>query len=830
MKEPKFEMEYLGAFLHDVGKFAYRAGEGRGDHEERGKKLIGNLLFKIKVLSKYRIISEFDFDDLENCIQRGTKNIQKADQIAAEERIDEFKSSRKTLRPLVSILSRVRLPDGPGLPKIHYYSPDAIEFKVKMPKPTNLLSTSYWELDSDESSEFREQYSSLFDEFVKNFEMLQNFYNFRTFFTTLFKVFERFTGLISSASYVSSPDISLFDHSRVVAALTSCFRFGNEDKPCLFVKGDISGIQKFIFYDIEEANRAAKQLRGRSFYVKLLADTVANYIVRELGLYDANILYCSGGHFLLLVPNNGENNAKINEIEAKINRALLKKFGGVLQLVLSKDAFEADDVGSNFSLISMLIEHFLKFSKMQKSFSILEEIFDMSDIDVERVRANEDMFIEIGKNLVKSDYIIEIVRKKNSKFHQKNEIVIDFEEFHTYYAFGTKENVTEKLTKIWDDSVDYFIVHNIRSTDLLELHKLIFSNKHHPQNFPIGLSFKFVGSFIPSDSREGGRPLTFEELAEGKGGGNSQKRGEVEEKSEDFPLLGVAKMDVDNLGNIFKYGLNTPKADKSDESLYSISRFAMLSRELDRFFCGHINTIAEKHNIYLVYSGGDDLFAVGKWTNIINFVQSVRKEFEQFACGNQNLTISCGTVFVKPNYPVARFAREANEQLEKAKSKTKTKNQVSIFYREVFWKELDFLLKIGELLYNAIKDDVSSKKLPRSFVHNLLTLTQQCLDENGRINVEKVNKVVSKLYYAFARREIDYKALMKNEMTDREKEKELQTVGEEGARTIQIANDEFMRIFARYFIASEDEFRKNWYENFQIPASYVILKTRKLNK
>jgi CRISPR-associated protein Csm1 len=64
----------------------------------------------------------------------------------------------------------------------------------------------------------------------------------------------------------------------------------------------------------------------------------------------------------------------------------------------------------------------------------------------------------------------------------------------------------------------------------------------------------------------------------------------------------------------------------------TISRFATLSRSMNNFFLWCINYIAEEHNIYITYSGGDDLFAVGNWKDLIDFSIEIHNKFSKFTC------------------------------------------------------------------------------------------------------------------------------------------------------------------------------------------------------
>jgi len=60
----------------------------------------------------------------------------------------------------------------------------------------------------------------------------------------------------------------------------------------LLLKGDISGMQDFIYTVTSKG--AAKGLRGRSVYLQLLTEVIANWILRRLILPFVNLLYQGG--------------------------------------------------------------------------------------------------------------------------------------------------------------------------------------------------------------------------------------------------------------------------------------------------------------------------------------------------------------------------------------------------------------------------------------------------------------------------------------------------------------------------------------------------------
>ncbi|NJM12913.1 MAG: hypothetical protein HC889_14510 [Synechococcaceae cyanobacterium SM1_2_3] len=175
--------------------------------------------------------------------------------------------------------------------------------------------------------------------------------------STLLGQMERFLHCVPAATNIIHPDISLFDHLRVTAAIAEGLYLHHEangtlNQPQLFkelnipkwrlVCGDFSGIQDFI-YNITSAG-AARGLRGRSFYIQLLCDGVSEFILRQLGLYPTARIYSSGGKFYLLLPDCLEEQLR-HEV-AEINRVLLVTFQGKVFLGIGIAPVCARDFGS----------------------------------------------------------------------------------------------------------------------------------------------------------------------------------------------------------------------------------------------------------------------------------------------------------------------------------------------------------------------------------------------------------------------------------------------------------------------------------------------------
>ncbi len=106
---------------------------------------------------------------------------------------------------------------------------------------------------------------------------------------------------------------------------------------------------------------AAKALKGRSFYLQLLMDTIINELLYDLNYYRANVLYSSGGKAYLLLPNIDKVNKYLNEYQEKVEQWLFNKFKGSLYISFGKVSFYFDKNG-NEEKAKYLIENDNEYS------------------------------------------------------------------------------------------------------------------------------------------------------------------------------------------------------------------------------------------------------------------------------------------------------------------------------------------------------------------------------------------------------------------------------------------------------------------------------------
>lgn len=719
------EINYFGALLHDIGKLIWRskdivAGE---THETLGENFIREYLGKIECLKN-------DIGEIIRAANRERGKIWKADVIAAEEREDSLDKAPR--RYLEAITNRVDF----NRPEIKTKSDN---YWYYLPKPLDLSRENNFPIDSKKELrnyshneiEYQKHHKELYENFINEIKLLEKEDDFKSFSWTFIKLLEKYTSKVLSAGFLSHPDISLFDHSRITAALSVCYEDGDPDKECLLIKGDISGIQSYIYDGIREMTDIAKRLRGRSFTIQLLADVISNYFLEELDLFEANLIYNGGGHFLILAPCNDNIKKRLEVISSKVNQALLEKYSGRISLVWDYVECSGQQFILDFKNLYISLDEKITNNKKLKFKNSLVELFSL-ELKAKDFRAKEEKTEEIEKEigalLPKLKYFV-ISNFKIPSNNTENSLGIYFPDFKTYIYLCRDKASVEKLISMSETKKGLRII-SINDTNVVnEFSKSIFLN--------VAKEFRFLGNHVPTKND---KIISFEELAE--------------MQSANYPLLGIMRMDVDNLGAVFSFGL---KEINDAEKKYTPSRVANLSRELNWFFTGYINEVAKKFNIYIAYSGGDDVFVVGNWFDLIKFARELRKEFQEFVCKNNNLSASAGIIFTKPNFPISQSALLAEDQEKLAKNTEikLEKDKVGVLDIQLNWKEFDEFIEYAEELIKLLESDETKNIIPRSFLYYIYNVTDRIFDNKGKLDLRKLNKATTILHYMFARRKVN---------------------------------------------------------------------------
>lgn len=204
----------------------------------------------------------------------------------------------------------------------------------------------------------QEEYKKLWKQFCEEFNNLPHD-SYRGFAESLTYLLKKYTWCIPSNT-MDMANVSLYEHLKTTAAFADCFCVYREcnpsafkwdgtrislvegAKPVILLGGDISGIQSFI-YNVS-SKKAAVSLKGRSFYLQLLIDSVIRKILSHpsIDATAAQVVYSSGGKFYMLLPNT---QAVLNAIDAlrdEFERKLWDEHKGELLLNIGYIPFAFD--------------------------------------------------------------------------------------------------------------------------------------------------------------------------------------------------------------------------------------------------------------------------------------------------------------------------------------------------------------------------------------------------------------------------------------------------------------------------------------------------------
>ena len=511
-----------------------------------------------------------------------------------------------------------------------------------------------------------------------------------------------------------SYDISVYDYIKVKSALiSSLYGYKNnlnydilDDNENYFalLSADISGIQKFI-YTISSKG-ALKSLRARSFYLEIMLEHIVDEILEKFNLYRVNLLYSGGGHFYIVLPNLKNLNEIVKEIKEKINDWFIKEFSIDLYIAMDYKEFSFNDLENTKNIFKSLSQK-LSYNKqrrynIEQLKTILTPKENKSDFECSICHTSSKNTKERDNNLgYACDICYNLYKAGKYLANEENDIII----------VNDKNNLNSEaiveLPSISQNSERYLYFGN----DFGDIVRVYSKNNLKNQNVNL-----YIGNYNVKNKQSD--LISFEELLENTN----------ETKINGIKRIGVLRCDVDNLGQAFINGFG----EYSD-----IFRTSSLSRHLSLFFKYYINFICksdigfDNFNLYndkiyfnkekrivIVYSGGDDVFLVGYWLDVINFAFDLREAFRKYT--NNKLTFSAGIGFFHHKYPISKMAEQTGELEELAK----------------------------ENKYNgAEKDSISLFGIPDSFSYRNNKFNYCFNWEEFKRVIEKINKIFSLCYF-----------------------------------------------------------------------------------
>ena len=672
-----------------------------------------------------------------------------------------------------TLLEQIRL-DRPqdGLP--HY------RFALKPLSPEALFPVAAEHCEREDNRQAQAEYRALWDGFKPAITRIPEAHraSLPLWLDHFDSLWQTYTHAIPSATAGNvKPEVSLYDHSRTTAALAvALWRYHadaghdtntvldgfraqwdrrradselarqawNEEK-FLLIQGDFFGIQDFIFASGGDTQkRAAKLLRGRSFYVSLLSELAALRLLEALDLPSTSQVVNAAGKFLILAPNTPETLATLREVQAEFDAWFLQHtFGqsgiGLAQLPARARDFQSGRKGeeSPFRGLTRRLFEQLETAKLQRFRlcdaapppALFEDFLDAfhnergecridgrspateeiePGIWVSRLAADQ---IRTGDYLAKRERVL---ISRDSLEHGTLRLPIFG--YHVQFTlneddtgrFG-REARTGNLRRCWDFSL--------------------------PQSFdaPLwnGYARRQINAYVPRfdglndwersryDGLDGLEPDDIKTL-------NHLARDD-RQPAEDGPgwigqeALMTLKGDVDNLGRIFEKGLERP----------SFAKLSALSRQVNAFFAIYLPWLCAQgdedgvrcyRNTYTVFAGGDDFFLIGPWHSTLRLARRMKADFARFVAHNPELHFSAALSMTKPGLPIRHLARLAEDALEHAKAHVEqgeAKNAVTCFGQSVHWRQFDRLGQ-REAELARLADQI---RLSTGYIYGLLHLT-----------------------------------------------------------------------------------------------------------
>lgn len=555
-------------------------------------------------------------------------------------------------------------------------------------------------------------------------------------------------------------DISLYDNAKLVAALAGCKYFyskeedSESDKEYMLVSADISGIQNFI-YTISSKG-ALKSLRGRSFYLEIICENIIDEILNKIGLCRANLLYSGGGHFYMLLPNTEFVRKTIEEAKKNINQWFIETYRTGLYIEisyvtiaeeeLSKNDMKENIIGSIYKEVGdknsqgklqrytiEQLEQLMIYSENEQDESECSICHKSFKLDENNICENCKEISELGNNLPKIQTGEKLILIKEGNII--NALKIPSIEQNKTLSLVLKQQ--EKLS-----SESYIRGYSINS-DNIQLKNII--------NIKAGVYSKQI------ENQES--LITFEKLSD---------------MSRGIKRLGVLRADVDNLGKAFSEGFELD--NQLDKYKYiSLSRNSNLSYNLSQFFKSDINSICKgdfkgdkfklledeegDRSVAIVYAGGDDLFIVGAWNEIIELAVDINNQFRKFT--NNKMTLSAGIGIFNSKYPIDQMASQTGKLEEIAKGNGK--NRVCLFdsipenigeeelkYKHLYtWEEFQDCvcnekIKLMYKWFDFNEDNENKLSIGMSLLYRMLLLVRE-IKSGKRINLARIAYLIGRL-------------------------------------------------------------------------------------
>lgn len=616
-------------------------------------------------------------------------------------------------------------------------------------------------IEPNEDKAAQAEYAALWEQFLQALKSIPKSHrnNWPLWLDHFDSAWLTFTQAIPSATNRGVvPDVSLYDHSKAVAALAAALwrwheetgntgadalaKLRNPERPdwdeqkLLLIQGDFFGIQNFIFAQGAQTQKHAhKLLRGRSFQVALLAEMAALKLLETLQLPSTSQIINAAGKFLIVAPNTPAAHEAVATCRHSFDQWCLQHTYGEIGVGIAATPASCNDlISKRFKALTQRLFAELDIAKHRRfdlcgdTAAVRESSFADGPCGyhgrypADRVAEGEKPAscalsrdqISIGEALTKKARLLVL----NTADSFRTSLDLDYFGYRLIFvdeadASGHYGKLAEQgeLVRAWDfDRPD-------KNGTCFHGYARRFINSYVPvfDNFDQQLSDKY-GRWEDEAGFDHLHPIkTLHHIA------CENRRLQENDKWLGEIALVTLKGDIDNLGALFQNGLEEP----------TFARWASLSRQVNAFFslwlpwyCAYGEN-GRFRNTYTVFAGGDDFFLIGPWESTLELAGAMRKAFARYVV-RDDITFSLGAVMTQPKVPARQLAVAAETGLHNAKQhdgKNVIKNAVNLWGVTVGWAEWQILM---EKRRDALEQLISEAGgLSTGFIYNLLLLSDQ---------------------------------------------------------------------------------------------------------
>lgn len=607
---------------------------------------------------------------------------------------DTFAHTAPRDRPLVSIFSELyrsgEQPPAPG-----YVAARALQIVPDTLFPTLDPRAAQARTEPDLADRFRAVYAALGADSDRTLDQL-------------FYLLHEYGWAVPSQGDAA---VSLFDQARTEAALAAACV--SDPQQVVLLGGDVSGVQSFL-YTLPAAG-ATRALRGRSFYLQMLTEAVARYLLRQLELPITNLLYSGGGRFYLVLPASAL--AEVDRWRRELGLLLLRRHNGELYIALGailtdttllhdpehfRDSWRSlneavnEDKRRKFATLAPDLLLNTLFAPQGHGGDVKAACvvcryqgepgeFEPFAADREAGLPNDQQrtichlcrsFDDVARDLHNAAYLVlSPVRPTMPERRARAEA------YQVLRDLGLDITITRNISTLQFPAASPGPIHILglngpiapalrqglaHPAAVFGIRPLVNETPRIRQQDVDDSQLQEWWSRMPDEQRS-------------KKVGDVKTFGVLVQQSAGIKRLGVLRMDVDDLGDLFQQSLRNP----------SLARIGSLSAALVRFFEGWVGELCRQANqrhgdrIYAIYSGGDDLFIVGSWHVLPELARAIHDDFVAYAL-NERVHVSAGISLHGQKFPLYQAAHAAQEELDRAKA-LDGKNAFGFLEQAVRW-------------------------------------------------------------------------------------------------------------------------------------------------